>query len=268
MLETVCSCRACSSLVVAAHPDDETLAVGALLAQLRAVSVIHTTDGAPYDRRLFPPGLGLSRERYAAVRREEVLAALALAGVPRERVFSLGVVDQEAVRELPRLVDGLLEHLVAEPPSIVITHAYEGGHPDHDATAFAVHAAIALLRRAGSPAPILLEAASYHGADGRFTPGELLPAPGVPELRVELTACAAAQKRAMLACFASQEHVIATFPIRAERLRVAPSYDFTRPPHDGTLYYERLGWPTTGAELRERARACLEVLDLPVGPCP
>ena len=36
-------------LVVVAHPDDEVLGCGALLARLSTIRVIHVTDGAPRD---------------------------------------------------------------------------------------------------------------------------------------------------------------------------------------------------------------------------
>lgn len=256
-----------SCVLISAHPDDETLAAGALLRHLRSVSVLHVTDGAPRDRRFFPPEIRLSRAGYAALRHDEAVAALALAGVPAERVRALRVIDQEAVRDLPRLVRELFQHIAEASPALVITHPYEGGHPDHDAAAFAVHAAIALLRRAGREAPLLLEAASYHGAGGGFTPGEFLPAPDRPEARFDLSPAAAAQKRAMLACFVSQREVIAAFPVRSERIRVAPAYDFTRAPHEGLLLYERRGWPTSGAEFRALAGACLRSLDLQREAC-
>jgi LmbE family N-acetylglucosaminyl deacetylase len=259
--------RADPCLLVAAHPDDETLSAGAILPRLRHVSVVHVTDGAPRDRRFFPPGIDLSRERYAALRREEVLAALAFAGVPADRVHRLGAVDQEAIHDLPRLVEALVQLILEADPALLITHPYEGGHPDHDAAAFSAHMAVAVLRRAGHRVPLLFEAASYHGAGGRFTPGEFLPAPDRPEARFELSAEDLVRKRAMLACFASQREVIAAFPLRDERLRAAPEYDFTRPPHEGPTHYERLGWPMSGQDFRARAKACLTALHLEVSPC-
>ena len=41
-------------------------------------------------------------------------------------------------------------------PDVVLTHAYEGGHSDHDATAFAVHLAAGVMRREGGKAPLSL----------------------------------------------------------------------------------------------------------------
>src|SRR6185437_9724842 len=50
----------------------------------------------------------------------------------------------------------------------VFTHAYEGGHPDHDAVAFAVHAAC----RLSDIPPAIVEMPYYHRQDGRLITGE------------------------------------------------------------------------------------------------
>ena len=77
-----------------------------------------------------------------------------------------------------------------------------------------------------------------------------------------LDANARARKRAMLDAFASQADVLAPFGTDAEPLRCAPDYDFTRPPHPGELYYERLPFGWTGERWRDLARACIRELDL------
>ncbi|MEO5568891.1 MAG: hypothetical protein ABIR92_10385, partial [Gemmatimonadaceae bacterium] len=48
----------------------------------------------------------------------------------------------------------------------MLTHPYEGGHSDHDSTAFAVHLATGMLLREGRRAPIILELTSYHNYGG------------------------------------------------------------------------------------------------------
>jgi N-acetylglucosamine malate deacetylase 2 len=45
-------------------------------------------------------------------------------------------------------------------PEVIVTHSYEGGHPDHDACAFAVHHALELTR--AQPVPVIVEASFYH----------------------------------------------------------------------------------------------------------
>ncbi|AUX25466.1 hypothetical protein SOCEGT47_060130 [Sorangium cellulosum] len=256
-------------LVVVAHPDDETIGLGARLGRLDPVEVVHVTDGAPHDRRFLPPGLaGVGRERYMALRREELARALAIGRPSAPRLRCLGAADQEAIEEAPRLARELLDLFERARPEVVITHPYEGGHPDHDAAALAVHAAALLARRDGAAAPRIVEAASYHAAPGHLVVGEFLPHPGaLEEVALRLSDEEAARKRAMLACFVSQRETLAPFGAEIERFRPAPAYDFRRPPHEGTLHYERLAFPIDGARFRELAAGALARLGLGRAPC-
>ena len=75
---------------------------------------------------------------YAAARRRELTAALAAGDAAHLRTFCLGIVDQEAMQHLVYLTRRVRELLEQENPRLVLTHAYEGGHPDHDAASLAV----------------------------------------------------------------------------------------------------------------------------------
>ena len=272
--------RAGGALLVAAHPDDETIGAGGLLAHLTVCAVVHLTDGAPRDPRRRADGFRGTRAVYARIRRAELLAALALAGVGPERVLALPGVDQEVALVMPPLARALEAVLRALRPSIVITHPYEGGHPDHDAAALIVRAAVARLRRRDAAAPMIVEMTSYHAGEGGLVTGAFLPPqaaadpplagaaglhPGPPALdavTIDLGGTDLARKRRMLACFATQRSTLAPFSHAVERFRPAPPCDFTRPPHDGPLHYERLGWILTGARFRELAAAALRELGL------
>src|SRR5207302_8780727 len=91
--------------------------------------------------------------------------------------------------------------------------------------------------------------------------GEFLPSNGdqnaIGEVLLQLSPEERARKARMLGCYVSQWHVVSEFPLEPERLRVAPVYDFTRPPHPGPLWYECLHWAMTGAKWREIAAAVL-----------
>lgn len=253
-------------LLVAGHPDDETIGAGGVLPHLHGVEVVHVTDGAPRDRRWWGDTDAPSRTAYARARREELAAALALAGIGPERTRCLGRVDQEASARLAALARVLAALLRARAPALVLTHPCEGGHPDHDATAFAVHAACRLLERERAHTPAVVELASYHargdGAEaGVFLSAEDGGAPTGVET-VELGDEDRERKRRMLACFTTQRRTLAPFGVERERFRPAPRYDFTRPPHAGTLHYERFAWGVTGAAWRARAAAALAALGL------
>jgi LmbE family N-acetylglucosaminyl deacetylase len=274
--------------IVVAHPDDETIGLGAQLARFRDLLLVHVTDGAPRSRR--------DAADYAATRRRELDAMLGCVGIPRDRAVSLGVADQAASFHVVEIARRVADLLAKFRPAIALTHAYEGGHPDHDATCFAVHAACALLdsspacgggqgggrpphagptterRRVPPPAPpppageesnraeegagrLILEFPLYRAAANPSGWALLEFLPGPPGRTVELDAAREAEKRRLVECFASQRRMLAQFPLAHERYRSAPAYDFAAPPHEGQLFYERYEWGVTGAEWRRLAGA-------------
>jgi LmbE family N-acetylglucosaminyl deacetylase len=237
-------------LVLAAHPDDETIGCGALLARAAVAHVVHLTDGAPVDPALVPAEWRRDREAYRRARRREALCAVGLAGVPAAHVLCLGAVDQDAsfaMASLGRRAADLLETLA---PDVVIAHPYEGGHPDHDAAAFVARAAIGLVAARGGRCPELVEMTSYHAASGQLIRGAFIGGGG-DRLRVVLSDPERSHKQRMLSCFETQRDQLADFSTAEECFRAAPRYDFSAPPHPGRLHYERLGWSMTGERWRE-----------------
>jgi len=240
-------------LVFAAHPDDETIGASLLLSRFPQSSVAFLTDGAPRDPRLWSAGVQGSREDYAETRRQEALHALKYVGIPAQRIVWLGGVDQEATFEIVTLAQRFAKVITKMRPEIVITHAYEGGHPDHDAAAVVATMVTSSLENA----PLVLEMTSYHARDGQCVTGEFLNSDPRLELHFELSSEDRERKRQMMDAYASQRLVLENFPIDCERLRLAPEYTFTEPPHPGKLWYECMQWPMTGVRWRELATSAL-----------
>ena len=123
MTEPLRLTRADRVLVLAPHPDDETLATGGLLQRAQAlkteVRVLFVTDGEdnPWAQRATEHRWRIGaadRERWGERRRGEALAALACLGVSPWQTGFLGYPDQGIHRLLVAGDGDMIETLVGE----------------------------------------------------------------------------------------------------------------------------------------------------------
>jgi LmbE family N-acetylglucosaminyl deacetylase len=253
--------------LVVAHPDDETLALGAQLPRLEGLVLVHVTDGAPRNRFDETRQGFATWQDYAAARRRELETAVALGGLTADALIALAVPDQEASLAMPAIARRLAGVFQARGVETVLTHAYEGGHPDHDAVAFCVHAARRLLAARGQPRFGVIEMPFYHADASGWVRQRFIPEPGCPETVLRLSEPERALKRRMLAAHATQAETLSSFSLEEERFRPAPDHDFTSLPNGGELLYERYGWGMTGARWRELVRDALAELWLEARAC-
>jgi LmbE family N-acetylglucosaminyl deacetylase len=118
-------------VVLAAHPDDEVLGVGGLLAELSGrgsqIIVVWATDGEASH----PGSHALEPEELAWLRREESQRALAALGVTPMLSVVLGLSDGGLADSLPALRCALRE--LIGPDDVVLAPWRGDGHPDHEA---------------------------------------------------------------------------------------------------------------------------------------
>jgi LmbE family N-acetylglucosaminyl deacetylase len=185
----------CGGLVVVApHPDDETLGLGAMTAQLVAsgvdVRVVSVSDGgAAY------PGATLSeRARLETTRRHELHRATGVLGVPPP--MSLGLPDGQLADHEDRLAELLVEILEGSAPGTWCAATWRGdGHPDHEAVGRAAATACARSGVALLEYPVWM----WHWA------GPVDSAvPWDRAHRVPVSNCALDRKRLAAQCFRSQ----------------------------------------------------------------
>jgi N-acetylglucosamine malate deacetylase 2 len=253
-----------ATLLFFAHPTDESIAMGARLRRFRSAHLVYVTDGVPHnDQDCRAHGFSTFQEYYQA-RWEELKCALDVAGVAGMSRECFEAPCREASYRLSQLTRWLVHLMQSRPFEVVFTHPYEGGHPDHDACAFAVHHAVAFLQRKSLAAPVIVEGAFYHAdayhpemAAGSFLP---LTVP-VAETEYALSPEEQERKRAVLACFATRQESLRCFPLAFERFRIAPEYEFRMPPHAGTIFYDTRSWGVSSTSFCEMAREADSALD-------
>ena len=230
------------TLLLVAHPDDEAIGCGGLLQRIREPFVVFATDGGPVDP-YFWRRYG-SRRAYAELRQRELIEALGALGVARWQVLQADgkqVGDQELYLNLPQALACLNEIVKQFQPEALLTHAYEGGHPDHNACSF-------LAAKAGAEAGLpVWEFPLYHRDSSqvpvlqRFPPGE--------QIEIRLSDQEIARKIKSWRAYPSQGDFLQHFHPATERFRPQPEYDYLRPPHEGPLNYEVWGWKMTGRDV-------------------
>lgn len=247
------------TLLVFAHPDDETVALGARLGRFGEAHFVHVTDGAPRNERDSRWHGFHSWHEYRAARVAEFKNLMSLAGIAQAGYECLDIADQEASHQLAALTRRVAQLLIEHQPEAVFTHPYEGGHPDHDACAFAVHHAVVMYAGRGNAAPSVVEGAFYNAAaEG---PGWFVACTEpVAHSAYRLTADEKQRKQARINCFISQRETLQGFPLEWERYRMAPAYDFSKPPHPPPLLYDRFPWGMTSERFIQLARDAEAVL--------
>ncbi|HEY8188416.1 MAG TPA: PIG-L family deacetylase [Pyrinomonadaceae bacterium] len=243
--------------IIVAHPADEVVGAGCLISKLVDVTILHITDGAPRDMQDAKAAGFEERSEYAQARRAECLKALEIAHVPEDHVVELAVPDRFAVQCLADLTKRIATFLKQSEADIVVTHPYEGGHPDHDAAAFATHAALRLLKQDGFEPPVLFEMALHPSEDFKIKVPEFLPGTKREITTLMLDERAKKLKRRMFACFETQRESLEASPVGPEKFRQPSVYDFTVPPADGKLLYENFDWAPTKDEWQLLAREAL-----------
>lgn len=150
-------------LVLAPHPDDETLGCGALIARKRAagtrVRVLVATDGRySHTSRVITP------DRLADLRRDESLMACSELGVPDEDVVHLGLVEGTTAEHMDVVTRRILVEIENHRFDDVLVTSPLDWHLDHRALFEAASVAVSRC-----PGTRLLEYPVWAWADGPWS---------------------------------------------------------------------------------------------------
>jgi N-acetyl-1-D-myo-inositol-2-amino-2-deoxy-alpha-D-glucopyranoside deacetylase len=238
-------------LVVAPHPDDESLAAGMLIQRTLAAGgradVLLLTDGDdnPWPQRWLERRLVIDasgRARWGARRRLEVAAALGRLGVPPDQLHALGWHDMQVTDELRfrhvAAVAAVRRTVERVRPTLVVIPDLGDSHPDHGS-------AHVLARLALSAAGSLADVLTYmvHGTE-RSAPEDLL-VPDADPGRQATKVSAVLEHVTQMALSRKRMLAVASRPERFDRPAAAPG--------TGSLV---LPW-SPGAMARSRLRVVL-----------
>jgi len=169
-------------LILAPHPDDESLATGGLIQRATKagakVRVLFATDGDnnPWPQRFLERKLqiGISdRARWGRRRRNEAVTALQLLGLPKNCVRFLGLPDQGVTDLLMRAEESVLFTLWAEfkewDPTLFVMPSATDAHPDHSALFVLVHLAMMRLDRPPRTIRFIIHPSRRQSERGKIT---------------------------------------------------------------------------------------------------
>jgi N-acetyl-1-D-myo-inositol-2-amino-2-deoxy-alpha-D-glucopyranoside deacetylase len=165
-------------LVVAPHPDDETIATGLLIQQVQAaggevqILLLTAGDNNPWPQRWLERRVqirGADRQRWGRRRHAEILQALQLLELPRSALQALDWPDMGVTDCLLQPENMAVSTLAAAirqfRPSLIAMPSLDDRHPDHGAAHVLVR--LALTGQAAAP-QLLTYLVHGHAPDNGF----------------------------------------------------------------------------------------------------
>jgi LmbE family N-acetylglucosaminyl deacetylase len=144
--------------------------------------------------------------------------------------------DQHLFQHLPEAFVALCQSVRAFAPDVLLTHAYEGGHIDHDACSFLAAQAATILGVERLEFPLYWQTSDRRDMFQQFCDHR----PG--EFALQLSPQELAMKRHMFDAYRSQEKILSVFHSDTDSFR----------PATGEKYDQLPGWPDYPFENRRK----------------
>jgi LmbE family N-acetylglucosaminyl deacetylase len=220
-------------LLLVPHPDDEVVASGAAIARARAqgarVYALYLSHGClarktlwPWQRHMY--GRMVAKRWMEARKAAEFLGLTVVGEVPARAA-------RQIWPQLPAVMEDVRAAIRQCAPDQIWAPAYEGGNPDHDGLN-------ALASRI--PEIPVLEFSEYHFAGKRGHSNAFIDSSNATVLT--LTPDEQAMKRDALAIYQSEKGNLNYIDVQQESFRPLAPYDYSKPPHPGTLWYAQYQW--------------------------
>lgn len=241
-------------LIAIPHPDDEVVACAAAIGRAKRdgaeIFALYLTHGCIARKTLWPWQRG-RYDKFVARRRAEAEQAAKFLGITPAGNWPTRPA-RHLWRELPQAQAELAAAIAAHNIDQLWVPAYEGGNADHDGLNALASLFIKILGRSGTNRamaneigwggiPPVLEFAEYNFFEGRARRQEF-PLPNGSEQLITLSPAEKVKKRGALAIYKSEKKNLGYVGVGYESFRALASYDYSRPPHEGTLWYARFQW--------------------------
>lgn len=225
-------------LILIPHPHDEVVGCAAAIARARAqgarVFGVNLSHGCLPSRAMW----WWERSQYQRVVDQRLAESLAVAEFLGIKQLNGNVM--RAAREiwpnLQTVYGEVMQAMQICAPDRIWVPAYEGASPDYDA----VNALASCIARTVGQVSVF-EMAQYHFAHGIPHSNAFIAIKGT-EIKMTLTANEQKMKRAALKLYASEQKNLGDVDVRYETFRPIAQYDYSKRPHEGTLWYERFQW--------------------------
>jgi len=212
-------------LLLVAHPDDESIACAGLLQRTEHALVLFAVDGAPPHYN-FEKRFG-SLSEYSEHRFREAAAALALLPTCSFRRMTRpdgsSFVDQHLFLEMPAAFSSLLQIAREFSPDLIVSHAFEGGHLDHDTCHVLAKHAAAAVGVSALEFPLYWKSTEGRDCIQRFREDR------ENQSILQLSPQELATKQRMLAEYKSQQDITRVFQPEVERFRPMANENYRRP---------------------------------------
>ncbi|HEU0117606.1 MAG TPA: PIG-L family deacetylase [Alphaproteobacteria bacterium] len=221
-------------LILVPHPDDEIVACSATIARAQRegakIFALYLTHGCiakdvmwPWDRKNYDSIVTRRRAEGESV--AQFLGITPVGWFPRPA--------RHLWQEMGKVRDEIEAAITANAIDQIWVPAYEGGNADHDA----LNAIGQIFKSRVS----VLEFAEYNYFHRR-TNSQNFPYADGNEIIFELTPDEQRKKRDALRMYKSEKQNLNYVDVRREAFRPLGNYDYSQPPHPGTLWYARFQW--------------------------
>ncbi len=221
-------------LLLVPHPDDEVVACAAAIgrAQQQGAEIFacYLTHGCIARETLWP-WQRKHHDQYVATRCTEAEHVAALLNITPVGWSSRPA--RHLWQNLPVIHEEVKQTIVTHNIDQFWVPAYEGGNADHDG--------LNALAQKFTKSVSILEFAEYNFYQGR-THSQAFPYPNGTEHILTLTPEECAKKRTALKLYASERSNLNYVDVTREAFRPLAQYNYSQPPHPGTLWYARFQW--------------------------